>query len=139
MIVIVGSNGLWPTPHLASTILSIMLSHNDNIVGVRRRHGENKPVSMTEEIAVRIARKLSMNTYDYVSMATGSKAGFVRDNEMVKGANHVYAFFAPGEEMKGGTGHVVEAALRGGVPVTAYHLDGRGDLVEFGSFEETSA
>lgn len=133
MIVIVGSKGLWPTPALASTILSIIIS-TDAPVGVRFRVGVE--TSMTETLANKIANRVGREVSVWkVSPSDGSAAGFLRDIRMVTEASHVYAFFGPGEEMTGGTGHVVEVALRRGVPVTAYHLDPTGNVVEFASEE----
>jgi hypothetical protein len=51
---------------------------------------------------------------------SGPGAAFNRDNEMVSLSDLVLAFFEPGQEMTGGTGHVVETAIDRGVPVYSF-------------------
>jgi hypothetical protein len=50
----------------------------------------------------------------------GKRAGFVRNEEMIKKADELVAFLADGEPTKG-TSHAIEAAQRKGIPVHLFH------------------
>ena len=54
---------------------------------------------------------------------------------MVANADLVLAFFPVGEEMTGGTGHVVEAALAREVPCQAYAVDEKGRIERIGEID----
>lgn len=126
MKVIVGSRDLWPVPVVASTILSIMASTDDEFAVRANRSGILS--SGAEDLAWRIGDMIGRRVMKF-KPANGD-GNFQRDNWMVKEADKVYAFFAPGQFMEGGTGHVVACALRAGKPVEAYELDSAGNLVE---------
>lgn len=128
MKVIVGSSDLWPTPALASHVL-LLIAEDSESIGVRVTKAGD-PTSSIEEMVLRIAERFGHATNWFSPQQIGSKAGFQRDVDMVGIASSVHAYFAPGAIMEGGTGHVVEAALRRGIPVTAYTLDKNGDVVE---------
>lgn len=133
MKVVVGSRDLWPTPGLASTILAIMATDEEQSWGVRASV-DGEITSPTEDIVRRIALRLDHHCSVWRSVRASSGA-FQRDNTMVGSSRQVYAFFAPGELMQGGTGHVVAVALRAGIPVTAYELDDDGEVIESASDE----
>jgi hypothetical protein len=65
------------------------------------------------------------------STRTGEKA-FDRDFRMVHSADKVIAFFTEDAPMHGGTGHVVEVALRMEKPVEAYAISEAGELRSVG-------
>jgi len=132
MKVIVGSSSLWPTPGLASAILTIMVSRDDDF-GIRCT-SSGTPSSMTEEMVWRIGTKTGkiVRTFNSPSEA-GSKAGYVRDVTLVQAADGVFAFFGPDGPRDGGTSHVVACALRRGIPVIAYGIDTSGAIAEIGS------
>lgn len=54
----------------------------------------------------------------------GRQQVFLRDVSMVAASDLVVAFFREGDEMTGGTGHIVEKALDQRIPVHAYAVDG---------------
>lgn len=131
MITIVGSSDLWPTPGIASAVLTIMVSHQD-VYGVRsKKDGER--TSMIEELVVRIAAKIGCVVVPWSAATKGSGSGFTRDVAMVDASGMVFAFFGYEGGPEGGTGHVVACALRRGIPVVAYGLDDHGNVVEVGS------
>lgn len=124
MKVIVGSHDLWPVPAVASVVLSIMVSTDDEF-GVRANRA-GLLASGTEELAWKIGDRVGRRV---IKFQPGT-INFSRDIEMVRGANKVYAFFANGQFMQGGSGHVVACALKRGIPVEAYELDEDGNVVE---------
>lgn len=124
MKVIVGSRDLWPVPAVASVVLSIMVSTDDDFAVRANRAGEI--TSGTEDLAWRIGERVGRRV---IKFTTGN-GNFYRDIDMVQRADKVYAFFAPGQFMHGGTAHVVSCALKAGVPVEAYELDEDGNVIE---------
>ena len=128
MKVIVGSRALWPTPEVASAVLAIMASVDDSFAIRCNRKGEI--ASGTEELAQKIGEILPRQV---TRISAITRTSFDRDNDMVRNSTGVYAFFAPGELMHGGTGHVVAVALRMGRPVEAYELDEQGMVVQAAS------
>jgi len=130
MITIVGSSDLWPTPNIASAILTIMVSNEDSF-GIRtKKSGEAS--SMVETLVDRIATKIGCTVHTWNGTVNGSGMAFTRDVAMVHASSKVFAFFMD-QDLVGGTGHVVACALREGIPVVAYGLDERGNVVEIGS------
>lgn len=132
MKAIVGASSLWPTPALASAILTIMVSREDDF-GIRCT-SSGSPSSMTEEMVWQIGAKTGkiVRTFKSPSEA-GSKAGYMRDVALVRAADEVFAFFGPDGQLEGGTSHVVVCALRSAIPVIAYGVDPSGSIVEIGS------
>lgn len=119
MITVVGARSLWPIPSVASAVLSIMLDHRGDVFCVRaNRNGEL--ASGTEDLVEKIGARIGVTTLPWPS-STGSS--FHRDNAMVARSSHVYAFFAPGALMEGGTGHVAAVALRANIPLIAYSIN----------------
>jgi hypothetical protein len=129
--VIVGSSELWPTPALASKILTIMAS-TDGSFGVR-----GSPTggcsSMVEEMVLRIGNRLERDIIRWQTTESGSSTGFKRDVALVKAADGVFAFFGPELSPEGGTAHVVACALRQGIPVVAFGILDDGSIIELGS------
>ena len=66
----------------------------------------------------------------------GSEKGntFLRDLDMVSQADFVIAFFTT-EQMDGGTGHVVEAAMSKGIPVEGWHIESDGSAARIGEYD----
>jgi hypothetical protein len=67
----------------------------------------------------------------------GAGGAFMRDSDLVRGVDLVLAFFAPGQSMKGGTGHVVERAIDSNVP--AYSWIVYDDITAVGSHDPEGA
>lgn len=68
----------------------------------------------------------------------GREAVYLRDIEMVAQADRVVAYFAPGSEMDGGTGHVVEKAIDADRMVDAYVARPHRGVDWFGGHEPTT-
>lgn len=127
---IVASHDLWPTPELASKVLDIMLSCDDDFQV--RVSSSLRPASAVEEMAQRIGDRIGRVVTGVPTIIGSGKSGtYLRDNVMVERSNHVYAFFIDGQ-MSGGTGHVAQAAIDRGIPLTAYKLDPMGHIMEIG-------
>lgn len=133
--VIVGSRELWPVPSVASAVLAIMVSTEDDFAVRCNRAG--LLASGTEELASKIGERVGRKVVRFGPDGLTRPAGltFSRDADMVRRSDKVYAFFASGQFMQGGTGHVVACALREGKPVEAYELDENGDVVEIATDE----
>jgi hypothetical protein len=65
----------------------------------------------------------------------GRDQTYRRDFDFVSSADRVEAWFDADAAMEGGTGHVVEAALARGVPVTAWSITKRGRIDRVGELE----
>jgi hypothetical protein len=65
----------------------------------------------------------------------GSDKGntFIRDLEMVRKADFVICYFTT-DQMDGGTGHVVEAAMNSQVPVEGWWIESDGTAVRIGEY-----
>jgi hypothetical protein len=88
-------------------------------------------------VAARVCRKAERAVRIYQPVAGEGRASvYERDYRLAEQSSKVFAWFAPGEEMEGGTGHVVKAAMDRGVAVEAYRLDDDGNVVLLGSIEE---
>lgn len=103
-----------------------MVSTEDSF-GVRANR-VGVPTSGTEDLVTKIATRVDREVFYYITQ--DDETNFRRDVRMVHDADRVYAFFANGQFMQGGTGHVVACALREGKPVEAYELDVHGNVVE---------
>lgn len=134
MIGIVASSELWPTPEVVSAVAGVIAA-TDEEIGIRASsHGT--PASHIEEAAMKICDRFGKHYRVYQPIIGEGRAGvFERDFRLAEQSSKVYAWFAPGEEMQGGTGHIVEAALARGVGVEAFRLDDAGNVVLLGSEE----
>lgn len=134
MLVIVGSTQLWLTPEVMGGVIgAIAVEPPGEVVAIRIGRASAEPPSPTERFAMEIAPSLGHIVRTWAPALPGRDSVFRRDFLMVEAANRVIAFFSPGQEMEGGTGHVVKAALDRGIPVEAYGLDDAGSLELIGS------
>lgn len=136
MKVIVGASSVWPTPNLASKILSIMISEPFEPIGVRVNNTKMGETSSVELMVVKIANRIDLEVVRWPAggSGTGSSIAFKRDVEMVRAASGVYAFIGPEcSADEGGTQHVLACALRDGIPVIAYGVEDDGSFIEIGS------
>jgi len=131
--VIAASRDLWPTPNVASAVLAIMVS-TDDAFGVRVDR-EGKAASSVEELVLKIADRINRPVIPYKAGGRLGSGNWARDVEMMKHSQRLYAFFSPGKFMMGGTAHLVQCALREGLPVEAYELDSHGMVVDAASDE----
>lgn len=135
MIAVVASRDLWPTPEVVAAVAAAVGSHGEPVA--IRASTKSVIASHVEEAAVKLCDLFSVELRPYKPEGPGREAVFERDYRLVENSSKVYAFFAPGEEMQGGTGHVVKAALDRGVDVEAFGLDEQGNVVLLGSEEGT--
>ena len=132
MIAIVGSRDLWPTPEVVAVVAAAIAAY-PGPVGVRAGAATGV-ASGVEQAAVKLCEKWGKTCLQFQpEPGAGRKAVYERDYRLVEHADRVIAFFAPGNEMSGGTGHVVESALARGVEVEAYTIDEEGDVKLIGS------
>jgi hypothetical protein len=88
-----------------------------------------RPSEGVDYIAKTLAGALDIPVTEF--RATGGRElVFKRDEDLVAYADRIEAFFDPDHVMEGGTGHIVEVALRSGKPVRAWTVrDGELELV----------
>jgi hypothetical protein len=135
MISIVASAELWPTPEVVSSVVGVIATSEEEI-GVRASVAGHI-ASHIEDVAARVCRKAERAVRIYQPVAGEGRASvYERDYRLAEQSSKVFAWVAPGEEMEGGTGHVVKAAMDRGVAVEAYRLDEDGKVVLLGSIEE---
>jgi hypothetical protein len=77
-----------------------------------------------EALVASLATTLGHTPRAFVPEPGGRSKVYLRDVEMVGAADEVVAFFQDGDEMTGGTAHVVEKAIDQRRPVRAYALSG---------------
>lgn len=94
--------------------------------------------SLTDTFVARYAQRTGHRIQLFGITGPGREAVFHRDNRMVGEADRVVAFYDPETIGEGGTGHVVEAALRARVPVAAWAVEG-GSLRYVGDLDGTDA
>lgn len=76
-----------------------------------------------EAMVAALGGSMGHTVTEYVPEPGGRSQVFLRDVEMVRDADEVVAFFADGDEMSGGTGHVVDKAIDQQRPVRAYAVE----------------
>ena len=129
---IVASSTLAITDNLALAVAGIMAEVDDDFA--IRATNSGWIASDVEGLVIRLAGQLDKHVHVFKpTTGTGQKATYHRDNQMVAAVDGIYAFFPEDKVMEGGTSHVVEAALRDGVPVTAYSVATDGSIMEVGS------
>src|SRR5258708_38781413 len=130
MLVIVASSDLWVTPEIISIVLGKIVS-TDADIGVRVPRGSDEPTGALERFVAEITEGLGRTVVRNRAWTNKEGDVYKRDCEMVEQAISVLAFFAPDQEMEGGTGHVVQAALARNIPVEAYRMSetGRPELL----------
>ena len=120
-VAIVGSTGFAPP------ILFQLIQDTEGIILTRRTKswGIDQFVRATCEYLGR-----EFTVYEVEGPARGG--AFVRDLNLINGADKIIALFAPDKVMEGGTGHIVNKALDERKEVEAYTVDDNGDLVLVG-------
>jgi len=89
-----------------------------NVIGLRR--GLYEGPQPFESLIAQVCAAMNLQVRWYIpDPDTGREGVYYRDIDMVREADCVLAFFV-GEEMSGGTEHVVEKALDQHVPVYSY-------------------
>jgi hypothetical protein len=122
-IVFAGSRTLPLDGDLASHILALLIEYDPAATTVLLRKPTNRPLRAFEALVAGLATALGIRSETREPGPGGRKATFVRDIDLVEAADRVLAFFPAGEEMDGGTGHVVETAQNQAKPVIAYVVE----------------
>lgn len=131
-LVIVGSSDLWVTPEIISIVLGkIMTTTPGTVLAVRAPRSAQTPTTQLEKFIWDMAAQFDRVAHMQIPTSNQKGDVYKRDYELVEGADGVLAFFAPDQEMEGGTGHVVQAALARSIPVEAYRMadNGRPELL----------
>lgn len=91
------------------------------------------------DMAIRDRKEIStvIHTPEPTDERPGRASVYLRDIEMVEGADLVLLFFDPGEAVEGysGTAHMLDKALDAGVPVEAYAVREDGSVQWIGGYE----
>lgn len=114
---------------MASTLTAALIFLDEDSE-VRIRCAPNgKPTSLVEDAISEMHDMLpcGITHYQWHPSSSPIRTVWERDKRMVEGADRVIAFFPEGRFMVGGTAHVVECALRAGVPTEVWVVDGRGE------------
>lgn len=90
-----------------------------------------RPSEGVDYIAKTLAEALDVEVVMFRA-AGGKELVFKRDEDLVAFADRIEAFFDPDHVMEGGTGHIVEVALRANKPVRAWTVHDE-ELVLVGS------
>lgn len=131
MISIVASKKLTPTPEMVAVVAGLIATaHPGECIGFRC-NDNGEPASPIEYLSWVIARSVGRATEQFSPKVFGGT--FKRDYQLATSSRLVVAFFKPGLEMLGGTGHVVKAAIDRMVQVEAYSFDDDGNLILIGS------
>ncbi len=133
MIAIIASSDLWPTPEVVAAVGTVILS-TEEPVGIRVDKKLNV-TSHVEAAVLQIAATVGREVVFFPPQGAGRESVYERDYQLAERSSRVYAYFAPGQEMEGGTGHVVKAALDRGIDVEAFRLDNEGNVELLGSEE----
>lgn len=132
-LTIVASRDLWPTQEVIASVVAAMASAEVVHIRMNRQGEVNSPVEgFVHSYAAELRH--GPQVIMHAPIATGGRSVvYKRDYEMVAGCERVIAYFNPGHEMEGGTGHVVHAAMVRIIPVQAFTLNDRGELRLIGS------
>jgi hypothetical protein len=131
VIAIAASRTLQPTPELVAVLAGLIASNPEGVA--IRCDSAGDPTSPIEYLTKVIAKATGRHIFHFLSEANLPRSGWNRDYKVAEAVDMVIAFFPIGEEMTGGTGHLVMAALARGVAVEAYTFDEDGELVLIGS------
>lgn len=135
-IVFAGSRSLPLDGNVAKALLAKLIEYDAaDPVKIHVRKPTNKPLRPFEALVSSLATALGYEVEEWEPGPGGRKATFLRDVTMVGAADHVVAVFPEGDEMDGGTGHVVEKAQDQGRTIQAFVvIDGEFRL--FGSSDQ---
>jgi len=106
-----------------------------DVVLLLRRPVDKRRTSITDSTAAELARVRGIGVEWFEPEPGGRNAVYDRDYAMVGAADRVEAFFED-DSMPGGTGHVVDAALARNRTVYAWLVQGRGELIRIGDWEQ---
>ena len=114
-VAIVGSRGFEDRSIISDSIIRLAQKYPDLTIVSGGARGAD---TLGEEAARRLRVPVIVHLPDWATF--GKSAGFKRNDLIVRDADMVLAFFAPGPRSKG-TSHTVAAAKIKGIPVHIYH------------------
>lgn len=121
MIAVVASHSVFPTQEVMALVITLLVSHEDEVVIVRcdSQGNINSPVEAA------IATVSPQMGKDVLKMPPPKPGGpWERDRRIASIADHVIAFFGEDSVMQGGTGNLVRLALEEkGPSVEAYEVE----------------
>jgi hypothetical protein len=133
-LALAGNHDISPIRVASAIYARIRALPSGSIILLRRPRNPSIPAGTFELIAARIAQDRGLEVEWFEPEPGGREQVYRRDFELVGAADRVEAFFSS-NEMNGGTGHVVEAALSKGIPVFAWCVAERGALERIGEWE----
>lgn len=136
MRAIVGSSSLPLSVSLISSVAAILAQTDPEELAVRAS-SSGDPASATELLVDQIGQARGRSIIRFSPGPGGRQAVYHRDYDLVESSSAVYAFFDTDNEMEGGTGHVVKAALDRGIPVEAYSITPEDEVRLIGSDDGT--
>jgi hypothetical protein len=101
---------------------------------LRHPKTRGRPIGGFERMTAKIAETLGVEVEWCVPEGSEKGNTFTRDLDMVGKADFVICFFTT-DQMDGGTGHVVEAAMAKGIPVQGWWIDADGEAVRIGEYD----
>lgn len=93
------------------------------------------PIGLFEGVVVALAKQHDHMVWLCQPDGNGRAAVYKRDYELVENIDRLEAYFAPDRVMEGGTGHLVESAMARNIPVYAWTVSERGEVIRVGEFE----
>lgn len=136
MRAIVGSSSLPLSVALISQVAAILAQNETEDLAVRTSIAGD-PASATEMLVRQVGLARGRTIWTFPPSKGGRQAVYHRDYDLVESSSAVYAFFDTDNEMEGGTGHVVKAALDRGIPVEAYSITPEDEVRLIGSDDGT--
>jgi hypothetical protein len=135
-IAVVAGHDVAPSVEIASKLAAALawLADEDGELLVRSAALADSTLAI-ERMAVELADIMGVPCVPLMPFGWGRGGVYDRDIAMVEKADRVIAFFHSERIMEGGTGHVVEVALRKYVPIDAWAVDDSGNLLPVGSDE----
>lgn len=143
MRAIVASSAIGLTPEMVSELLIVVASAD----GIGVRGPTSSPPSrlastVVEDTAYTLAQTMNKKALVYRPNPdiAAKERTYARDYKLVGEADELYAYFAEGKVMEGGTGHVVKAALEIGINVIAYEVTSHGiDVIGMSDLNDRSS
>lgn len=137
-VCLAGSRALELNGTVAQHVLNTLLSLPRETETILLRSPLHSPPRPFEALVASLAEVLGLGVDWWVPEPGGRSQVYLRDISMVSAADEIITFFPEGDEMMGGTGHVVDMAIAQEKTCRAYAVVGS-ELVLIGSDEGSTA
>lgn len=124
-VAVVGSRALEVNGDVAIHVVTL-LAELPSGAEILVRRPLTRPLRPFEALVSALANSLGHEVTEYTPDPGGRSQVFLRDVELVRDADEIIALFPDGDEMSGGTGHVVDKAIDQKRPVRAYAVEAMG-------------